>query len=609
MNIDKNSCLQYIRKALFVITSLSLLPVSYFGVLANGLDESWIFAVNYLSANHKKFGEECFFTYGPLGFLARVRNIEHNVLLGILFWSVIIGIQIYIFYQIYIKNVNIWASIYSMLFILLATPITEADIYLCFLDLLAILMVYLGNYKVRFIVIFLSGMMFLFKFSGEALVAGALVMMGIAVLLKKDKDWMKKAKICVVAILAGPICYLIYHPSIGSLHRYVKAIIEISSGYNLSMSSTGYIGYYFWVLLLAACFIVFLVLCWISDKTNFGILLILSPGCFLWYKEGFVRIDHYQLGFTGMLLICSLLIVFIDWKKIQPVKAAYLSVGVLCSIALLVKGNTISSSLQTMSRNVTAFPLKCADMYYQQKEQLRKDHAEFMNIIGESTYTTFPCDITENAGYGNPNFMIAPLLQNYSAYTPYLDQLNAKFYDGKEAPEYIIFYLKAIDGRLPLIESPETWDSIYKNYRIEQYDGTKFLLKKRDQVLHRKDTLSVIQEFDISDKITVPDECNYAKIKAELNLKGCFELLFYKILPVEMTVEYSDGTSKKGRVIVDNLQEGIDLHSIVWDDADFMNYMDLKAENKQVKRIYFSGERLGQYKKMIEIEFFSGIWE
>lgn len=608
MITDKNNCLRYLRNALLVLVSLSLLPVSYFGVLANGLDESWVFALNYLSANDKKFGEDCFFTYGPLGFLARVRDIENNMLLGAIFWGIIIGIQIYLFVQIFYKNKNIWTSICSLLLILLATPIGEADIYLCFLELLAILMVYRGDFKARFIVIFLSGIMFLFKFSGEALVIGALVMMSIALLLGKDKDWKKKEGICLGAILAGPICYLIYYPSIESLCRYVKAIIEISSGYNFSMSSSGYIGYYFWVLLLAVCYFVLFAFCWMADTKNFGIFLILSPACLLWYKEGFVRIDHYMLGFSGMLLICAVIVVFIDWEKFQAVKAAYLTTGILCSIALLVKGSTISSSLQTMSKNLTAFPLKCADIHYQQKEQLRKDHMEFMDIIGDGTYTTFPYDITENAGYNNPNFMIAPLLQNYSAYTPYLDQLNAKFYDGEGAPEYVIFYLKAIDGRLPLIEAPKTWNSIYKNYFVDKYDGTKYLLRRRKQVLRRKDSVSVMQEFGIEDKISIPQGCNYVKINMELNIKGYSELLFYKIMPMDMTVEYSDGTTKKGRVIIDNLRSGIDLHSIVWDDEDFIEYMNLEEPTKQINKIWFSGDRLGQFHKTVKIEFFSGKW-
>jgi hypothetical protein len=71
-----------------------------------------------------------------------------------------------------------------------------------------------------------------------------------------------------------------------------------------------------------------------------------------------------------------------------------------------------------------------------------------------------------------------PVLQAYCAYTPYLDARNAAYFQkGARAPTFIVFGLRTIDGRWPLIESPMAWTAIYENYDIHICDEPYLLLK------------------------------------------------------------------------------------------------------------------------------------
>ena len=50
----------------------------YFAKISSGLDPSWIYAINVAGPMGLKFGEDVFFTYGPLGFLCSCAAVGGN---------------------------------------------------------------------------------------------------------------------------------------------------------------------------------------------------------------------------------------------------------------------------------------------------------------------------------------------------------------------------------------------------------------------------------------------------------------------------------------------------------------------------------------------------
>lgn len=605
-----------IRKVLFIVVNLVSLPCIYFLPLSNGLDQSWIFALNYINSSNAKFGKDHFFTYGPLGFLGRCQFIGNNWYFGTLFWILVTMVQIYLYKRLFDYTRSFGSIIIASVLILLALPVSEADIYLCFLALAALLLVYrYEDFFSKWIAVFFSGIIFLFKFSGTILLIATLIFILICAVIEK-RPW-KTIRVFLGCIVIGPVCYLIYHPSVHSLFRYVRAAVEISLGYNRSMSLDMYEAYYIWVVIVAASYLILLFYGMFKHKSNWNCFLILTPACFFWYKEGFVRNDgHYLLALSGLLLVCALLMFFIDMKEwlnhLDRSIGSKVIAGSFCLMVIIPSmgnGKTLEGSLQTSLANIFNFPKLYHDCLTQDFNSLQENNKEFMSIIGNQSYTTFPWEITENISYENANFAIAPLLQNYTIYTPYLDRLNAGFYTGSDAPEYMILYLSTIDGRLPLVETPLTWEKIYQNYCITASDEAKFLLKKREQPLER--TLVELHKVECGteDLIQIPQDCSFVKIEAKLGLKGSLENLFYKILPVNMEVTYQDGTVKSGRVILENLVEGIEIGSLVWDNNDFKKYMDLDTRDKTVTGITLTGPGIRQYEDTMEVTFYSGSWK
>lgn len=605
-----------IKRILFVLVNIASFPCVYFLQLSNGLDQSWIFALNYINNNGEKFGKDHFFTYGPLGFLGRCQAVGNNLFIGILFWTVVALMQIYLYKRLFDQAEQLLLIGIASVLIILALPVSEADLYLCFLNLIALLLVYrYEDFYSKWIAVFLSGIIFLFKFSGTILLIATLVVLILCVLVEKKP--LKITAVFLCCLVIGPVCYLVYHPSLRSMFRYIRAAIDVSLGYNTSMSLDVYEVYYLWVICAVICYVYLLFYGIYMHRKHWNCFIILAPSCFFWYKEGFVRNDgHYLLALVGLLLICSLLMFFVDftkWMKGMEHKVL-IRTGICCLCAIVIipvmgNGKTLSGSLQASASNLFQFPKLLDDCLKQDRNLLQEHNKQFMEIIGDHTYTTFPWEITENISYANRNFKIAPLLQNYTIYTPYLDRLNARFYTGEEAPEYIIMYLSTIDGRLPLVETPVTWENIYKNYEVVTTDEEKLLLKKRERTLRKESVVCDTKRYHINEWMEMPKDCAFVTIDTQLSVKGRLENLFYKILPVNLEVTYTDGTVRSGRVILDNLTESVDMGSFIWDQDDFQKYMNQEDRDRRVAGICITGPGAGQYDDSVKVTFYSGGWE
>jgi len=57
-----------------------------------------------------------------------------------------------------------------------------------------------------------------------------------------------------------------------------------------------------------------------------------------------------------------------------------------------------------------------------------------------------------------------PVLQSYSAYTPYLDRLDAAYLGSSQAPQRLLYLDQAADYRYALFDEPATFRTILSHY-------------------------------------------------------------------------------------------------------------------------------------------------
>ena len=108
------------------------------------------------------------------------------------------------------------------------------------------------------------------------------------------------------------------------------------------------------------------------------------------------------------------------------------------------------------------------------KDQLKLP-ASIRSRIGSETVDVYPWDIslvTANGLNWRPRFVF----QSYAAYNPELDFKCAANYRSENAPKFIVYSHKAIDGQHPCIVDSRTWIEIYHWYDVVEQDGDQLLL-------------------------------------------------------------------------------------------------------------------------------------
>ncbi len=76
---------------------------------------------------------------------------------------------------------------------------------------------------------------------------------------------------------------------------------------------------------------------------------------------------------------------------------------------------------------------------------------EILQKIGNNSVDVFPWNIQlllEN----KLNYLPRPVIQSYTAYTPYLEDLNFNHYNSIKGPEFVLFDYASIDERYPLYD-------------------------------------------------------------------------------------------------------------------------------------------------------------
>lgn len=594
--------------ALCVLTIFSyMLQIANFGT---GLDSSGLFAVNYFFDNKIVFGRDVYFSYGPLGFLCQTMNVGNNLIYAMLFWLAISAFFAMLWYQILCgkKYFEKWKIVLAIVMCVVVECYASPEYFLYYIFFLALFCSMFINRKNIYICDILIVFIMFIKFS--ALIG---IMSGWVMFILLQFIYRESARKIYLVHAVGSICasllffIIFYAKSVGILIDYIRGGLEVSEGYGSGMSiHTSYDAYITWVLFIVICYFICLVITLLSKSESNTILLcvFLAP-LFMMYKHGFVRADgHVFISFQGMLVVMALIILFFDFSiRYQRQKIAVMF-GLMIMMGVLINDINISSCISTIKSRTVDLPKRLIDTLQEDTASQNQLPEEIVNRIGTDTATIYPWNILYlvNAGF---KYVPMPAVQNYCAYTPFLDRKDADFFKGDEAPQYIVMSLETIDNRWPMVETPQTWREISTNYYVDYYEDGILLLKQRET------EANIFLEKQGSYTINKQEQLNiqgeYLQIDASLSILGKIAKLFWRVPEVTMTVEYASGKVETHRILLDNLSTGVDLSSVPYDIDSFIDYVNLEGKLSKVKGISFSGRGLRFYKNNIVVTSYKKI--
>ena len=291
------------------------------------------------------------------------------------------------------------------------------------------------------------------------------------------------------------------------------------------------------------------------SKAGIGIITLVT----VWviFKEGFVRHDSHDLIFFAVAPL--VLVAFAPRKRPWLLVSGVLVLTGIFVIA--VNGATPihlrpDLSVRNLSSEVgtLASSDRSAVVIDQSRQSLRETYAIPSSMVAMMQgHTVDIAPYEQNVAWTYPKIRFDPLpvIQDYSAYTPSLDQLDVNYLASPDAPRFILRQPGvAIDGRDPGFEPPATQLAIECRYR-QVAGGPSWQLLER--VIDRCGLLRPIKTVTTGFRhwVAVPSapagDAIVARFQLSLGLAYKLEAFLFK--PEGVSIQYNDNPNNSWRFI------------------------------------------------------------
>jgi len=569
-----------------------------------GLDPSWAIALHWAKEGGLKWGSEIIFTYGPLGFLRHPLLATLDLYKLSLIFNLFIHILFVLFVFLFVNSIRtVLSKILIISTFLLVYPISSDFVGLLAATLLIYHSLVIKENKPRFFFSFIL-LAILSLIKGTMFIGSILMILTTSIVImlnRKSKDKLKLISSSIILFFLSFITFwIISGNNLKDLLPFIIGYFELSSGYNSAMSVNAWM--YGKVILFSFDIgRILLILAWISlviyialmilflyqRKFDALYLLILTfPILFLSYKHGFVRYDGHVLSWlTVSPFIFSIVVAHVygeassvninnkrdkDFSKhTTKVITLFLTALILVNILTIYskfpwkKHEFVWERYKQMSftANVLADDNNLEKTIAERKKIIRQFYNvsnKTLEIIDQNSVDIFPWDIALLWAY-NLNWSPRPVFQSYTAYTPYLDNINSEKIE-KDPPDYILYSFKSIDGRYPLYDEPKTTLTLLKYYSYEKSDNKFILLVKKNHIYYNESQISCI-DSKLDEWIEIP-QTNGGVIIAYPFLNytaiGLIKKVLYKADPLFIQYKLNnDRTTKKYRFIHEVASNGI----------------------------------------------------
>ncbi len=455
-----------------VAFSLPLFP-------AAELDSSWRMALGKFFTDGLQFGTEVVFTYGPLGWamgktywggqwhaLILWHAVQAVIFTSIVFWHAYrmkpgYG-RLFFFTFFFVFGLTYEDAMHQIMIALAGMELIRRSDQPWRWDTLLWLLVLVPLALVKFTNLMLAG-----------LLAG--LASGLGVWERRKTSAALPLPIFVLAFVAG---WAVCGQNPANLPRYFISSWQISQGYQDAMGFSCppmqlYLGVT--VLLLLVTYVG--VNLFTHPRPVRSAFLSLGAGAFVYlnWKHGFIRADGHQIGFyyaAMTVAVCSPVLLD-DGPRWTAFKHALLATAGLLSVIAadrvlpgVARGALGGAQAEVQTNLAFAFGLTNTRELYESRLQAERNALDLLKTkakVGRASLDVLGFEQAV-ALYNGFNYRPRPVFQSYSAYTPYLAELNRDYLASDRAPEFLLFKLQSIDGRLATMDDPHALRLLLQRY-------------------------------------------------------------------------------------------------------------------------------------------------
>jgi hypothetical protein len=596
-----------------------LCPIQYLTPTNINVDNTWRFALNYGAVHHLVIGRDIAWTFGPLFYLMFPFDIGNNLARGLAFQAALWILIVVVLWDLVfcggfpVRNLALFS-------VLIGFSTYDNTNLLIYPALILLVHFRLRDGMLRYVAALATiGLLPSIGIFGALVAVGVTVGLILDLLLRgRQRSWLDVALAVIVpATFVIAYCRL----ALGSFHAivgYIRWSLELMRGYTVAMSTSGPRMELVAAFEAIALLVVALFLLMLQERAAARFFsCILAAPVLMNLKHGFVRQDapHVSVFFGFLALALALVILAIPLNQRYIVTAVVLLVF---AFAILWQDYVASNNPRSAIASVVGIgaPSKVWDAL--RFEHLRRSmeaeasqnyagarlEPEIKLIVGQEP-AAFLSNVYSNAVMDDLNLVLFPVLQRYSAYTPYLDQLNATWLDNK-GPQFLIFDGSAIDGRHPWTETPATWAEVYRWYNTRTLGAHNLLLQRRlaPRFTHFEPLAHLTAHF--GEDLTMPASADPAfwTMRCPLSRTGELKGLVARVPPVMMDVTGTDGRTRSFRVLLTVLGApslGTYLPSNLTEFAEVFSERD--GRDFSVAKLEFRSLGKSAYRQDCEVEF------
>lgn len=563
---------------------------------AGDLDPSWRIALGYFFEQGKQFGREVVFTYGPLGFAMgkTYSGVQYAELIIAQLAIAVVFAGVILWQGAKLQGLSRWA--YFVYFLLFGVTYEDA-LHMLVIVILGFELLRRSGGPWRWSTLWITGLLgvlSIVKFTDFMLAA---FVIGIATMLGLWRGRQREA-LALAGSFAGAIVFswLLCGQHVANLPAYFIGSWSISMGYTATMGLPGPWAPFWKALVVLGVIATYLAvhLAITRDKArSLANAAMLAGFVFMNWKHGFVRADGHMIGFffCALLPLTAYPALLDDEPRLPRLHyAAFLAAGFLSLWGIenalhgVVRGATGIIPARIWPNVEQALEPKATRQMYDDRLSVQKNAFALpavRKVIGQSTVDVFGFHQSV-AIFNGFNYRPRPVIQSYSAYTPYLAALNRDFLLSPQAPEYVLMRIETIDDRPPMIDDPHMWRLLPHLYDYVQQEKGFQLWKLIPRPVDpaaidpkplRATDLAFGQTLSLAD---LSDRQLWTRITIEPTLIGRLIGFLYKPPRVNMTVVDPAGVKSEFQLPLPMARSGFILSPVIEDTGAFAGFANGK---------------------------------
>ena len=554
------------------------------------LDASWRMALGKFFTEGRQFGTEIVFTYGPLGFVMGKTywGGQWGALVG---WHVVQALVFtaVVFWHAY--RLTGYARVFCLLFFFLFGLSYQDAMHQSIMALVGAELIRRSDKPWRWsspALLVLLVLLSLVKFT-NLLFGFFLVLLAGGLELWKVRRYtaLRVPALFLGLFLAG---WMLCGQHLVNLPAYFHSSWEISQGYQDAMgyacpTNQLYLGLSVVVLMVGYLLV---NIATSSDYVRSAALTLGSLAhLYLNWKHGFIRADGHQIGFyyAALTIAVTSPLLLEDGPKLRTLKSLLLAgAGLISLVSMenvlpgLVRG-ALAAGQDKVNLHVSfALGKAYTRELYEGKLEAERNTVELTktkSVVGSASIDVLGFEQAV-AIYNGFNYQPRPVFQGYSAYTPYLSRLNYDYYASDRAPEFVLFKLQTIDGRLATMDDPHALRLLIQRYTYLFSEQGYTLWRRKPgpfdaETFEPKPIRSATHRFgDTIDLTDLADRNIWVEIDYRFNLLGKLRRFLLRPPLVHLHITDDIGVESVHRLPQPIGRAGFMLSPVIDDMLDYM---------------------------------------